>query len=297
VSAEYIAIPSARGDSLGAITYWTLESGHNIDREEFLDALATVGLDPKHGPIEPSTQVLLARACKRAAGTRYIVRSKGSLVHVLCDESVKDDDRLLMGSAATFCLETDANGGTSVKVLRDTIGLSSRIVGAYVEARSVFSPEDVSLWLTDSVERRHAVRLRGAGGVYFVPQPRQEEWSLLAKVVAVTSEHRVQCVPALRVAEAADAVLDALTRECEAMMDAMVKFVAEQDPEKSRTRATKTKLGQIDDLRGKLAVYAGALDCNLDAMQSRLKKMRATVEEQSDLITATEVVAMVGGVA
>jgi hypothetical protein len=299
MSSQYIAVPQAGGDALGAITYWTLHGGQHIERGKLIDALAAVGIEERHAPMAPSTQNLLIRACRHAGGNRYVVRSKGAMVHVIGEDADKTtEESLHLSSAAIFCLTETADGQDAVKVLRDNINFGSRIIDSFVAMRDVFTSEDVSQWLTWSAERHQAVRMRGAGGVYFVPQPKQADWNMLADALGLVSKHRVYRIPALKVTSAADAVIDALMQECTAMMDDMVEFVQEQNTnDKPAPRAAATRLKKLDGMKDKIALYAGAVDRNLDALQDRLKSMRATIEAQKDTVGATEVIAVFGGVA
>lgn len=288
MTTSIIAVPQARGDSLGAITYWSLQRTP-IPRELLKECIIALGLSEKRLPVAPTTKVLLARACQHAAGVKYIVKSKAGFVHVLDEQASGADDKLLMASAATYALDVDDQGVTFVKVIRDTIDMSHRIVDGYKNAMNSYTSEDISAWLTGEAELHAAVRMRSSGGVYFIPEPKQEAWSKLTEALASISQHVVYKIPALRVDSATDAVIDALVAECEQCLDEVVDFIGAADQPSNRSLTARMK--RIDSMRDKVALYEGTIDRNLTAMQDKLARLKGVVGDQMNTVNSAEAIA------
>lgn len=282
----------------GCVTYW--RAGKPINIEALRDAWKAAGLDMALFRKEPEPVTAFRRAVLDQADRRTI--DKTSEVRTLVrpqaephawavvEEFVKEGqppvyETLLI---ASFSSQTgvpnrptyDHVSGYSNK----TEALVERIEGAFQIQSGTFAPEDITTWLVKLAEKKNAVTLRDTGGVYFIPRDAMDFWNKAAEAIETASDktHRVFRIPAVRNSEAAEAIIDAVTAEAEAM----ARKIDEEVSSGLGDRALETRKGYIATMLAKVTSYEALVGQQLK-IRERLETLQSSVAMANLVSSAT----------
>lgn len=273
INKGLVSVPDSARRDAGLVTWWTLSGNIRVDtlRKAWLEA----GYDEEDLPSLPGESTLLRRALLEHAHAssdrlRTMVRPltngefavvRETLVGTADDRGV-EYETLFKAWVDSDCALTDSNDETvcdAVDILFD-------------QARRVYESTDLSGWFIAQVEKHSAVGLRDRGGIYFVPQPEVQSWNTFADLITKVSSCRIYEIPAMRTERAVGAVLDAVTREAEAMVANMQDAIASGN---LGTRALATKKQRCEVMEAKVAGYEALLGVKMSALQGKLEELRA----------------------
>ncbi len=260
----------------GVITFFRFSG--DADETDVEESSDENGLDEKHRPKKPHPETHLRRAMddmKRGAQ-----ETKRTLVRSLDDDNgyalVTEIDPRHAKYKVEFAAWIDDNKSLCVEGASHNEEQDLR--RAFAKQQATFSSDDISVWLVKQLHRLQTVSLRDRGGIYFIPRTSFEEWDKICEVVHDATAHQIFEIPAMEGDKTVAAILDALTREAEAMTAQMESFlIPEDDKKKPGKRALNTRLSQLDSMKEKLATYADSLGVQTNNIESSLKDAKALV--------------------
>lgn len=175
--------------------------------------------------------------------------------------------------------EVDYAHAFSVKLVNNVVtGVGSRPAG-FTECDAItreaihfdthLTTDDVSAWLITCAERLGGIPLRERGGFYFIPRPSLPTWKLLVSALKAASggAHRVSLLPTVKCEDAVEAVLDAVTAECEKFFE---KRREEMEKGELGKRAIRTREELSEKLRAKIESYENLLGRKLTELTDSL---------------------------
>ncbi|HYM54906.1 MAG TPA: hypothetical protein VES97_06050 [Solirubrobacteraceae bacterium] len=273
-SKKFIMVSGADESVAGATVWWRLLG--DVDRQKLLDALTARGFGPERcpDPVEPETA--LRRAVGELRGKRRLVRPIKRGVWAVVDESVDLSAEELKHYEGPK-VRLDKIGRAELEnATPDEAELVKRSYGRYLDA---LTTEDVASWLIHQAQRLGAVSLREHGGIYYLPPSRWPEWSGITDALqSAHPRHACYSMPTFKLsAGGARAILDSLTAEVEADVDAIQDDVLSGD---LGVRALETRGEKGRLLLAKVEEYEALVG-------ERLEKLRAAVAQvQVDVAAA-----------
>lgn len=252
----------------GGVVYWRMAG--DVDPSALQEEWEARNLDTAHLPTPPGPDAALRRALAEFQARRVLVRP---LAHkgqwTLVEEHIVDDGTLR--HAQTCTAKLDALGRLRVEPEGD---LSNRIFDEYVRHLTVLTPQDISAWVIDQVERLGAVSLRDRGGVYFVPRSGLTEWNQIVAALRACSDHRFYQIPAMPTEDVVTAVLDAVREEAEQAAAAIEAEVANGD---LKSRALTTRADRCTAVAQKIATYEALLGTKMEDLRRRFDDLQASI--------------------
>lgn len=271
-TAPGIFAVSDQVEAAGGLVYWRLAGG--LDPAALLEPWEDVGLDPALLPKTPAPATALARALKEQTSKHVLLRplaTKGG-AHAgwaLVDETMLDED---LSHAVSLAAKLDAAGRPAFSDASDP--RCAKIVAAYEKHLERCSSEDVGAWLVKLMGRLEAVSMRDQGGIYYLPPWRLPTWNTAAKVIAAMTSSKLFVIPALRSADAVNAILDAVSQEAEAEAAILERDL---EDEKLRARALETRGERAMKVEKKLDRYEAFLGLRLEGLRERLATLRGNL--------------------
>ena len=255
------------GDNVGSIVFWTMSG--TVNHTRFADSLARQGSTFK-APDEPSNVVALHRAVNevaRVTGGEAHQRKRGSWAIVGKGHEETDTEtgktEMVYPIHVTASIEGDA-------IVTD----SQQVRDAFDVARYQIAPQDISSWLCRVLDKLGAVSLRDSGGFYFVPNDKTADWARVTTAIKHASSHTIHSVPAMRSAEAVDAILGAITSATQAACD---KISTDIQGEGLGRRALETRQRETAEILARVEKYEELLGLKLDALREATANVRAGV--------------------
>lgn len=258
----------------GAIVYWRLSG--TVRAADLATAWDAADMDTALLPKQVSKQIALGRAIRERAGKHLLVRSCGKGWALVQETEVEDQaGQPILISETLLCAEIE-NGEPT---FRRTPGCALMVFDAHVEAvraaydrqQGEMSPDDVSAWIVGLSVEFKGVPLRDTGGIYFIPRTSVDLWRRAVAVLDMVSTHRMFQIPAMRNAEALDAIADAVMAESEAAVakiEATLGNIGE--------RAMNARLGDCEALLEKITSYDVLLGAQLRC-RDRVDALKATI--------------------
>jgi hypothetical protein len=278
-------------NACGRITMWSLNG--DVTVEALAKALKDAG-SPAIPPEAPTAIVALHRAVDvvakaSKAKTHQIRRGHWAIVNkgaVVTSEDEAPADPV-DPNAPTLPAPPDSRPGDrklvyNVEAIARVEGDNLVVEGegealiraAFDAAKATLAPTDVGNWLCDKLTALGAVPLRDRGGVYFIPRDVVQKWEKIVVALKACSGHVVHKIPALRSADAVEAILAAVTADTRAACDKITGEIADGSVGKralasreeqtaellARVERYERLLGQrLDDLRGVMAETGKAI--------------------------------------
>lgn len=261
-------------EEAGAVLYWSLSGG--LDADKFEAAWIAGGLDANLLPETPTPETALRRALNEQKQHRRLVRPiKGGWAVV--DETdgaqgLEYRTRLTAHLNKIGHLRIDDPDDTDAEII------GADIATAYRRHQDMLTQNDISTWLVNMARKCQAVALRDRGGIYFIPHEALEHWRAMTGTLTDVSDHTCFEIPALKTEQAVDAILDAITREAEAVAADMEKELMEGD---LKQRALQTRSRKCEEVMAKLNSYEKLLGKSLSTISDRVDTI------QADLAAAT----------
>lgn len=276
-SNEVVVTPEAMG-AAGAVSYWRLGGPLNI--AALAAAWTKAGLDPKLLRGAPEPETALRRAVMMQQDRHRLVRALSKKA-----EWAIVDEHIAEGQPPTFnTLVIVRAGATNPEVERVASELSDVEVGtflhvltaAFVAQQGTLQPDDVGTWLVKLAYKFGALALRDSGGVYFIPRPAMDMWNKAADVIETVSgkTHKIFRIPAMKNAEAVEAIIDAVTAEAEQVAKAIEDEVAAGLGD----RALSTRGGVVQALLAKVGSYEELVGQQIK-VRDRVEALAAAVAE------------------
>ncbi len=259
----------------GRITMWSLNS--TVTCGSLDEALTAVGLTKCVRPEPPSALVCLHRAVDAVAKAlgKLEVHHKGRGEWAIVSKAIETTDAT-GGKALAYPIACTAKitvDGENETLAVDGQG-SEKIRDAYSAVRDVLAPADIGTWLCDRLVGLGAVALRDRGGVYFVPQPVCGAWDKVVKALSACSKHRIHTIPAMRSADAVQAIIAAVTEDTKAVCSKIADEIADSD---LGPRALKNREAQASTLLERLGQYESLLGTRLDELRAAIDETRQAV--------------------
>ncbi len=269
-----IVVTDSQG-STGSVTFWVLSGVIEFGKLEA--AWRSRGLDVALLPPRTSPKTALRRAMDAlVTGQGSMVKNgseQGWLGHFVRG---KDTGKTAYTLEVEACLAANphhepqlrsADGGNVDEGIADVI-----VLGYMRELRTIHH-HDLSSWMVASLRRANSVSLRESGGLYFLPAgPGLDEWRAMADVLAEATHCRIFEIPAMASKMAAQAVLEALTREVREYVEGIDEQLG-----KVGSRALATRKTELAAYAGKLAVFEGVIGEKLDALREQILAVDAKV--------------------
>jgi hypothetical protein len=258
----------------GAISYWRLSGDTRLAALEA--AWRAEGLDEKLLPSEPSPEVALRRSVgAQESSTRRSFKIKGGdfaggwgLVEVDTSGGHVQTYELLRA-------RWDA-GNQRIDIDTNHHGLNTEVLNRFPVERASLAPADISSWLIKLANGKSATSLRDSGGIYFVPRGHVDFWRSVGRAVEQCG-HKVFKIPALHNTEAVEAILDAITTEANAEVEAIEADLEKIGDEAPGKRALDSRATRCRDLLKKVAEYETLLGVRLPEIQARVEDLSSAV--------------------
>lgn len=262
----------------GGTVWWDLHQTTLAAMEPHWQA---AGLDLATLPPPPTPERRLGRAVRQVESTRLAgvtlagvpVKRRGAWQIDARRTFVDGGTSILpfgVDSKPIARAQIDATGALILDDLGTSTGydVCRAIRAAYDEGDGLIEASDVAPWLTAAVERSFAgVRLRRAGGCYYVPPGALASFAEVANVLRAAGVGEVSILPTLPSDAAARAILGALSADVDSITD---EVIASLDDDKLGARALRSRVAELDDLASKLSEYESVLGSALDAVRKRV---------------------------
>lgn len=268
-------IATDKQGSTGSITYWSLSGAVNYGKLEA--EWVNRGLNPQLLPPRTSPKTALRRAMDGlVSGQSQMVKvgSAPGWLGFFQRETVNGRPSFPMVVEA--CLNADP---TKDPVIRTPDGspvpeaIEDSVTILYSNELRNVHHDDLGTWLVSTVRRLMAVRMREAGGIYFIPAAGGlGEWQQIASVLHAATACTIQEVPAMHSREAARAVLEGITNEVNA-------YVEQIDAELGRVgvRALESREAAITAYARKISMFEEVIGAKLDGLRGAMSGLETKV--------------------
>lgn len=265
----------------GALVWWSLSK--DVDLVDLREALEVQELPLDWLPAAPKLETVAQRAGQsRITNKRQLLRPlsvRGSYDFV--DEQVigtgQDEQLRHIPRVRVRVIENEGDLKTIDVTPMTTadVELAREIAAAVSSFREALVPSDMSVWLVWLLETRvRAVSLRDRGGFYFVPAGEPLAlWRRIVKAVHASSFHRCSLIPALRSADAVEAILLAVRREAEKVLNDLETYLAGD----VSTRGLNAHERDIQAIQSKMAMYAKLLNASLPDLEARAESLTGSI--------------------
>jgi hypothetical protein len=265
--SKVIVVPALPQDVAGAVTFWRLAG--SVDHARLEGEWRARGLDPRLLPSLPTPAVALHRAIEERREERRLVRPlpKRAGWAIVAERARGEDD-------LAYHVETRARlDDVGRLVVEPADSDDARVLAAQFDTHlRTLSFGDVGGWLARRVYALRATALRATGGVYFVPRPSVEEWTLTGQALAAASGCFVHQIPALRTSEAVEAILEAVAQETQAEAKRMEEQIADLGG-----RGLRARLDECEAVEAKVTFYEDLLGRKATDLHDRLEHLKASI--------------------
>lgn len=291
---------------LGAVCWFDLQSG--ASRTAMDNALSTVNdtriqnIIRENLPPEPKADQSFSYAIANAAtGLKGVQTAKleattGKVIASILQREEQGSERVdFVQRSRVALLLTDRNGNhlPQPMVVHEVAGdpVGERIESLYKWHRDHLTPDDIRPMVTKTFEAAERLILRRAGGTYFVPAPNLE---IIRELFALLG--KVRCsgyfLPIFETTDALETLGQCATEDAmddiAALMDELERFDEQlNDGKAMREKTLEARLGKLDDLRSKTALYARILKHDVERIESKFdeaqKKLSALIVKREDV--------------
>jgi hypothetical protein len=288
---DIVVTPEALATA-GAVSYW--RCGGTVSIAALTKAWVDAGLDEKLLRKEPEPETALRRAVLDLAERRTINEKTERRILVRPTAEVSTwaivEETVTEGYApsySTLVIVSFAGGKPHVEQHDGTeeqaTDIEARVMSGFSAQSGLFDPADITGWLVKLAYKHKAVTLRDSGGVYFIPRAAMEFWNKAANVIETVSgkNHKVFRIPAMKNAEAIEAIVDAVTAEAEQV----AQQIDDQVNAGLGARALETRKALVNDLLAKIASY--------EELVGQQLKVRERVEALGAAVAAAALASMV----
>lgn len=256
----------------GAVVYWRLNTAGTNYPQLVKAWEAATGLPDALLLTTPTPKVALRRAVKAQATPTRFVRSAGSKL-VIVDEESDGNGSLSHHSSCTVSLDLIRR----IVVEPHDHPLAEEIEDAYVAALDTVTETDFSGWLASRVMPwLDATRMRDTGGIYFIPRGRMADWTQVRDVFESVTRHVMFELPAMNTSDTVDAVFDAIAREAEAVC---AEISTDLDNGLCQSRAFSSRKKKCADMAAKVQRYEALLGRSLTTLSGQLTNLQSTIVE------------------
>ena len=268
----------------GVIAWWRLKD--TVDIDALQAKWIAAGLSAERLPVPPTPEQGIRRALKELEGKRLMVRplvAKGTYA-VVSESVVADGGSGALEHHTLFRAKVDLAGRITFDPDLSNLHVSQastekwrvammqeEIRTAYTSFVSSLSSGDVSNWLVRLAYEVQAVSLRDTGGIYFVPATALDEWRTITGVLRAVSQHSLYEVPALKSAEAVEAILAAISLEAN---EEIAKLELALEESSLGARGLKTRAARAAGMEAKLRAYETLLGRGAAAIVTRLEELQ-----------------------
>lgn len=262
------------GATTGVVTYWQLAG--RTERTRLEAAWMKAGLDMAALPPVTTPRTALQRALAEFADKDTLVRPSED-PHTFAVLKREKDSRgkpvfVTQWEARLASPDTD----DPVCVQPDASDVSEEIAETVVlafrrELRTIHH-HDISSWLVEWARRCHAVSLRDSGGFYYIPNTHAATWRAVGDALGSASRSKVYEIAAMAGDKAAEAVLDALTREVRTVVEGIDEKLGDVG-----VRALKGRERELAAYEAKVASFESALGVKLDALRGQITELGGRV--------------------
>lgn len=275
-AAQLIAVEATSG-AAGLVTWWQLGGGLSLEELAAEWARAGFAEDQLPKPVADTTALRRALvqlypkadviALPKVAG--FAVALQGFVAR---DGEEQPDPVQLPQFKIWHDKEgvLKSAGEQSSPQLRRDVFRTMQVIQQTLEAH------DLSGWLVRQAAKFHAVPLRAAGGVYFIPAPHVERWQKLAGIIEKCSKSSVWEIPALRTEKAVASILYALQHEVETEVE---RLEAKLNEGEMGLRALQARKRETQETLEKVAAYEKLLGKSLSALSESVEDINRKLTE------------------
>lgn len=276
----------------GCVSYW--RAGGTVNIEALRKAWEAAGLDMALMRKEPEPETALRRAALDLAERKTVNDKTERRILVRPQVEVHEwaivEEVVVEGFAPNYTtlaiVGFDAGKPNVEKIdgsdeqIQD---IDTRVWASFNAHQGLFDPADITTWLVKLAKKSKSVTLRDSGGVYFIPRPAMDFWNKAADALETASNkaHKVFRIPAMKNAEAVEAIIDAVTAEAEVT----AKLIDEQVNAGLGARALETRKAAVNELLAKITSY--------EELVGQQIKVRERVESLGAAIAAAALASMV----
>jgi len=279
----------------GAVSYW--RAGGTVSIEALRKAWETAGLDVALLRKPPEPETALRRAVmdladrvsivinSKEAERRTLVRPTAEVsTWAIVEEVVVEGEA---PSYTTLAIVSFVAGNPHVEQIggsdEQVQNIDERVSASFAAHHGLYDPADITTWLVKLAYTHKAVTLRDSGGVYFIPRGSMDFWNKAADALEAASHknHRVFRIPAMKNAEAVEAIVEAVTAEAEQV----AQQIDDQVNAGLGVRALETRKAAVNELLAKIASY--------EELVGQQLKVRERVESLGAAVAAAALASMV----
>jgi hypothetical protein len=291
---DIVVTPEALSTA-GAVSYW--RAGGTVSIAALSKAWEAAGLDTALLRKEPEPETALRRAVLDLADrVSIVINSKDAERRTLvrpCQEVSTwaiVEEIVEEGAAPTYttlAIVSFVNGNPHVEQIggsnEQTTDIEARVLAGFTAHHGLYDPSDITGWLVKLAYKHKAVTLRDSGGVYFIPRASMDFWNKAADALEAASgkAHKVFRIPAMKNAEAIEAIVDAVTAEAEQV----AQQIDDQVNAGLGARALETRKASVNALLEKIASY--------EELVGQQLKVRERVESLGAAVAAAALASMV----
>ncbi len=283
----------------GAFTWWNLSG--EVSREDFDAACIRAGISKT--PSVPESKRLM-RSLKIAAREvqKYIRGAYGSTSRVVVRPSSEREGVTLQWERGNekganeyqqllrvWITDWEENPTLNFSLptiqtpTEDVIQQAQKFIqDAWGHFGAVYTPEDMSSFLTKTLSDFQAVSLKKNGGSYFIPAPHHESFNDFTSVIEDASEHEFDVIYAHNATTRMRSVFRAIQEEAEKALT----LTDEKLLGTNNRRGLNSRKEDLESLSSKLLNYERVLGMSLKDLKLKTKKLHRRVTR--DLIAAED---------
>lgn len=266
MSEDYIAVPGLPSAALGAIVYWRINGSTKL--EDLQESWERARLPSGDLPVEVAAETALRLACQEQKQKRRLVRPlQDGRGYAIVEETAEGDDlshRVAVRVKLVPCFWTDSPERL----------IAHEIRASYERHLNEIHAAAFGSWLVKRVTDCSAVSLRDTGGIYFIPRHGMAHWRRIATAIREASPHQLFEIPAMKSDEAVLSIVDALTSEATAEMEALREELAGGE---LGGRALKSRQAACQAVSAKVAEFSALLGIQMSVVASQLTQLEAEI--------------------
>lgn len=294
VKAEAEKMAKATGNVLGYWAYWDCY-GVRIKRIDFINMLTSLGLSvwEKYAP-----EISTVSAFKRAVESRVehqtlsLVSKDAERAIYQVNEMVLEEDELTDDVRQKASYDYVCRVAISKKALREGKGpnefivsdnksLKQMLVNDYIEAKTTYRTGEFRSFVKRVFAKEaDLIRMRRAGGVYFVPYSGKLIGQSMSRIFAnIPGDSCFDFVPMPNVASGRKALKRAVVDEAKDMIATLRDKIENIDEDsKKLDYVTHNRFKEVMKIRTKVQSYAVYLDNQAEELNNELKRLEKEIK-------------------
>lgn len=271
------------GQEMGAVVAWSPNG--DADLQKMADGFAKIGM----GQFAPTPRTL-KEALRAALVGEYSKKNQrvapcGKGYEVTKEVQIEGQIRNEHIHILSASVERDQTSGNEAVVIDDP-SMAEAVLGWVEAARKKVDSTAVGEGLTRVVEALRGVKIRDAGGAYWLPPASVGRWVALKEALEQAGRPvRMREFEQAATARTVAAVIDSVSSHVDSSIDKMLTAIESGE---LGERALAAKEQEAMDLADQLTEYEAVLGTKLDEIRARVQETRIRAMQASSIVLAAK---------